>query len=67
MEERRRGGESLIIVSNVSPEEAVTAEVSLPAGAVRAADALSGKELPVRDGKVRAEIAPFRYLLLRVR
>ena len=45
----------------------MTAEVSLPSGAVRAADALSGKELPVRDGKVRAEIAPFRYLLLRVR
>ena len=62
----RRGGESLIVASNVSPEEAVTAEVSLPVGTTRATDALSGNELSIRDGKVHVDLAPFRYILLRV-
>ena len=61
----RKGGESLIVVSNVSAEEAVTAEVTLPAGATHAADALSGKEMSVNSGKVRVELAPFRFVLLR--
>ena len=63
----QRGGESLIVASNVSPEEAVTAEVTLPSGAARATDALSGNELPVSGGKVRVDLPPFRYILLRVR
>ena len=62
-----KGRESLIVVSNVSPEDAVTAEVTLPAGAIRATDALSGKEMPVSSGKVHVELAPFRYILLLVR
>ncbi len=62
----QRGGESLIVASNVSPEEAVTAEVSLPVGTTRATDALSGNELSIRDGKVHVALAPFRYILLRV-
>ena len=62
-----KGRESLIVVSNVSPEDAVTAEVTLPAGTVRATDALSGREMSVNDGKVRVELAPFRYTLLLVR
>ena len=60
-----KGRESLIVVSNVSPEDAVTAEVALPSGAVRATDALSGKEMPVNSGKVCVELAPFRFVLLR--
>ena len=63
----RRGGESLIVVSNVSAEESVTAEVTLSVGAARATDALTGKALPVRDGKVCVDLLPFRYILLRVR
>ena len=63
----RRGGESLIVVSNVSAEETVTAEVTLPVGAARATDALTGKALPVSGGKVRVDLLPFRYILLRVR
>ena len=63
----RRGGESLIVVSNVSAEESVTAEVTLPAGAAHATDALTGKALSVIGGKVHADLLPFRYILLRVR
>ena len=43
----------------------MTAEVALPSGAVRATDALSGKEMPVNSGKVCVELAPFRFVLLR--
>ena len=63
----RRGGESLIVASNVTAEEAVTAEVTLPVGAVRATDALTGKALPASAGKVRVDLLPFRYVLLHVR
>ncbi len=63
----RKGGESLIVVSNVSAEDAVTAEVTLPVGAGNATDALSGRELPLSGGKVRVDLPPFRYILLHVR
>ena len=63
----RKDGESLIVVSNVSSDEAVTAEVTLPVGVGSAQDAITGKEVPVRGGKVHVELAPFRYILLRAR
>ena len=55
------------MVSNVSAEESVTAEVTLPAGAARAIDALTGKALSVSGGKVRVDLLPFRYVLLHVK
>ena len=55
------------MVSNVSAEEAVTAEVTLPAGAGSAENALTGTALSVTGGKVRVDLAPFRYILLLVR
>jgi hypothetical protein len=41
--------------------------VTLPVGVGSAQDAITGKEVPVRGGKVHVELAPFRYILLRAR
>ena len=61
----RRNGASLAVVSNLSPDEAVTAEVTLPAGVTRATEAVSGRDVPVKDGKATVELAPFRMTLIR--
>lgn len=62
----RKGGESLIVVSNISPDLAVRAVVTLPDGATYARDELAGRDVPVCDGKVTLDIEPFRVVLLRV-
>lgn len=62
----RKSGESLIVVSNVSPDSEAKAEVMLPDGATRARDELAGRDVPVLDGKVTLNISPFRFVLLRV-
>lgn len=59
-----RGARRLAVVSNLSPDRAVTAEVTLPAGVTTAKDAVSGETLPVADGKAKVELAPFRMRLV---
>ena len=61
----RKGGESLIVVSNVSPDSAAKAEATLPDGATRARDELAGRDVPVSNGKVTLDIPPFRMVLLK--
>ena len=61
----RRGGKSLIVVSNVSPDKPVSAVVALPDGASHAIDALAKRELEVVDGKVSLDIQPFRMVLIK--
>ena len=61
----RRGGKSLIVVSNVSPDKPASALVKLPNGASHACDELAGRELTVADGKVRLDIQPFRMVLIK--
>ena len=62
----RKRGESLIVVSNVSPESTAKAVVTLPDGATHARDELAGRDVTVYDGKVTLDIPPFRMVLLRV-
>ena len=61
----RKGGAALLVVSNLSPDAAVSAEVELPGGARRAMDLLAGREVPVAGGKARVELPPFRMALLK--
>ena len=61
----RRGAKSLIVASNVSPDNPASAVLTLPDGNSHAADALEGRELNVSDGKVRLEIQPFRMVLIK--
>jgi len=61
----RREYESLIVVSNLSPDSAVEAEVTLPAGAKRAVDMLAGRDVAIENGKVRLNLQSFRMVLLR--
>ncbi len=60
----RRNGKHLAVVSNISPDASVMAEVKLPAGVRKVVDLSSGRDLPVRDGKVLVELAPFRLKML---
>ena len=62
----RKRGESLIVVSNVSPESTAKAVVTLPDGATHARDELAGRDVTMYDGKVTLDIPPFRMVLLRV-
>lgn len=61
----RKDGAALLVVSNVSPDSAAKAEVTLPDGATRARDELAGRDVPVSGGKVTLDIPPFRMVLLR--
>ena len=61
----RRDGNNLAIVSNISPDQTVQAEVMLPTGVRKVTDAASGADVPVRDGKAVVELAPFRMKMLR--
>jgi len=63
----RRAGETLIVASNVSPDEAADAELALPPGATSAVNALTGESVPCTGGRARCTLAPFRYVLLRVK
>ena len=62
----RRKGATLVVASNVSQDDVAAAEIVLPAGAKQAVDALSGRALEVRDGKVAVAIPSFRYVLIRM-
>ncbi len=61
----RKGGLHLLVVSNLSPDSEVEAEVSLPEGARRAFDAMTGRELPVSGGKAKVRLPSFRMALVR--
>ena len=61
----RKGGESMIVVSNLSPDTPASAEVTLPPGAKRAEDMLAKRTLEVVGGKVRIELQPFHFVMLR--
>ena len=61
----RKGGESMIVVSNLSPDTPASAEVTLPPDAKRAEDMLAKRTLEVVGGKVRLELQPFRFVMLR--
>ena len=61
----KKGGESLIVVSNLSPDSAARAEVALPGNATRAHDELANRDVEVSDGKAVLDIPPFRMVLLR--
>ena len=61
----RKAGRSLIVVSNLSTEMPVSAEVTLPDGAVHARDELAGRDVPVSGGRAKLDIPPFRMVLLK--
>ena len=61
----RKDGEFMIVVSNLSPDTPAAAEVTLPPGAKRAEDMMAKRPLEVVGGKVRMELQPFRYVMLR--
>jgi len=61
----RHGGKSLAVVSNVSPDAAVEARVTLPTGVTQAVDALTGRAVDVRNGQAVFGLEPFRMRLLR--
>ena len=61
----RKNGRYLAVVSNLSPDNAVKAELTLPAGVQKVAEALSGRDVPVRDGKAVLDLDPFRMKLLK--
>ena len=61
----RREGGKLAIVSNISPDQTVQAEVTVPADVRKMTDAVSGVDVPVRDGKAVVELAPFRMKMLK--
>ena len=43
----------------------VSAEVTLPDGAVHARDELAGRDVPVSGGRAKLDIPPFRMVLLK--
>ena len=61
----KKGGKWLMVVSNVSPDAPVSAEVALPDGANKARDELAGRELEVSGGKIRFDLPPFRMALIK--
>ena len=60
----RRDGRTLAVVSNLSPDRAVWAEVSLPAGVTDVREPVSGDRVRVVGEKAVVELEPFRMKLL---
>lgn len=61
----RKDGRYLAVVSNLSPDAAVKAELTLPAGILKATDTISKQEVLVRERKAVLDLEPFRVSLLK--
>ena len=62
-----REGDALLVISNVSPNGAVSSRVSVPSWCGRAYDAITGETIQVSDGRMDISLAPFRCRLVRIR
>ncbi len=65
-------GRALLVVSNLSPSEAVAAKLALDLGrmgiaAPAATDALSGELLDCADGRLTVPLQPMRMRLVRIK